>query len=73
MYPEQKISIQEAIHAYTTGPAYAAGMENKMGKLAPGYLADLIVLEKDPFTCNPETLREIKPLKVMVGGEWVVK
>jgi len=59
--------------AYTQGPAYAAGMENHLGKLAPGYFADLLVLDDDPFTCNPDTLREIRPLAVMVGGEWVVK
>lgn len=72
-FPEQRISIQEAIRAYTTGPAYAAGMEDRLGMLAPGYLADLLVLEEDPFTCNPATLREIKPNSVMLGGEWVVK
>jgi len=71
-FPEQRISIQEAIRAYTTGPAYAAGMEDRLGKLVPGYLADLLVLEEDPFTCNPATLREIKPNAVMIGGEWVV-
>jgi predicted amidohydrolase YtcJ len=71
-YPEQRLGIQEAIEAYTTGPAYAAGMEDRLGKLAPGYLADLLVLDEDPFTCSPATLREIKPAAVMIDGEWVV-
>ena len=71
-YPEQRLTIQEALLAYTQGPAYAAGKENCLGKLAPGYLADLLVLEEDPFTCEPAALREIKPSAVMVGGEWVV-
>ena len=48
-------------------------MEDRLGKLAPGYLADLLVLAQDPFNCDPETLRTIHPIAVMVGGEWVVK
>jgi predicted amidohydrolase YtcJ len=46
-------------------------MEDKLGQLAPGYLADLIVVETDPFTCQPEKLREIAPTATMVGGDWV--
>lgn len=72
-YPEQRLSIEDALLAFTQGPAYAAGMEDRLGKLAPGYLADLLVLKDDPFTCDPVTLRNIKPCAVMVGGEWVVK
>jgi len=71
-YPEQRLNIDEAMLAYTQGPAYAAGMEDRLGKLAPGHFADLLVLNNDPFTCNPDTLREIRPLAVMVGGEWVI-
>ena len=70
-HPEQRLSLLEALHAFTTGPAYAAGMEGRLGKLAPGYLADLIVLEVDPFSCDPHELRFIQPLLTMVGGEWV--
>jgi predicted amidohydrolase YtcJ len=72
-YPEQRLDVHEALAAFTQGPAYAAGMEDRLGKLAPGYLADLLVLEKDPFTCEPSALRNIVPSAVMVGGEWVVK
>jgi predicted amidohydrolase YtcJ len=46
-------------------------MENRLGRLAPGYLADLIVLEKDPFTCMPEELLTMQSSATMVGGEWV--
>jgi predicted amidohydrolase YtcJ len=67
------LTIQEALQAYTKGPAFAAGMENRLGKLAPGYLADLLVLRKDPFRCHPTELRDITPMAVMVGGEWVIK
>lgn len=70
-YPEQRITVDEALHAYTTGPAYAAGIEDRLGMLAPGYLADLLVLDEDPFECNPDDLLNIHPLATMVGGEWV--
>jgi predicted amidohydrolase YtcJ len=45
-------------------------MENSLGKLARGYLADLLVLNADPFECNPAELLKVKPLAAMVGGEW---
>lgn len=70
-YPEQRLSALEALQAFTTGPAYAAGMENRLGRLAPGYLADLVVLETDPFNCDPQEIYHIRPRATMVGGEWV--
>ena len=70
-HPDERLTISEALGAYTQGPAYAAGMEDRAGMLAPGYLADLIVLEIDPFTCNPTELRAAQPRSTMVAGEWV--
>ncbi|MEW6092852.1 MAG: amidohydrolase family protein [Chloroflexota bacterium] len=70
-YPEQRLPLREALEAYTLGPAYAAGMEDRLGRLAAGYLADLIVLDVDPFACDPSVLREIQPRATMVGGDWV--
>lgn len=70
-YPEQRLSVDEAIRAYTTGAAYAGGVDSQLGKLAPGYLADLIVIDENPYTCDPQALMNIKPLATMVGGEWV--
>lgn len=70
-YPEQRLTLAEALRAYTSGAAYAAGMEDRLGRLAPGCLADLIVLERDPFEIEPEALRELAPTAVMVGGDWV--
>ncbi len=70
-YPQQRLDLQAALEAYTLGPAYQAGMEGQLGKLAPGYLADLIVLEKDPYTCDPEEIRALQPAGTMVGGQWV--
>jgi len=70
-YPEQKLTMAEAWEGFTLGPAYAAYMENRLGRLAPNYLADLLVLEKDPFTCAPEDLLTMGSSATMVGGEWV--
>jgi predicted amidohydrolase YtcJ len=70
-YPEQRLSLVEAIEAYTVGPAYAANSENRLGRLAPGYHADLILLEQDPFAAEPEALIEMHPAATMVAGEWV--
>jgi hypothetical protein len=72
-YPEQKLTMAEAWAGFTLGPAYAASMENRLGRLAPGYLADLIVLDasQDPFTCPPEDLLEMQSSATMVAGEWV--
>jgi predicted amidohydrolase YtcJ len=72
-YPEEKLSMAEAWEGFTIGPAYAAYMENRLGRLAPGYLADLIVLEaaQDPFRCDADELLMVQSLATMVAGEWV--
>jgi len=70
-FPEQRLTVGEALEAFTLGAAYAAGMDNCLGKLSRGFLADLIVLETDPFTCDPAGLYLIQPTATMVGGEWV--
>jgi predicted amidohydrolase YtcJ len=72
-YPEQKLTMAEALAGYTLGPAYAAYMENRLGRLAPNYLADLIVLDtsQDPFTCDSDDLLTMQSSATMVGGEWV--
>jgi predicted amidohydrolase YtcJ len=70
-YPEECISLERALKGYTAGPAYAAGMEDRLGRLAPGYLADLIVLADDPFNTPQEALHTLKPSATMIGGDWV--
>lgn len=71
--PEQKLTLAEVLDAYTIGAAYAANAETRLGCLTPGFLADLIVLEKDPFTCDPDELLSMRPSATMIGGEWVWK
>jgi hypothetical protein len=70
-YPEQRLTLLEALTAYTQGPAYAAGLENQLGKLEPGYYADLLVLDVDPFSIPAQEIYQIKPKAIMVGGQWV--
>jgi predicted amidohydrolase YtcJ len=70
-HPEQRLSMQQAVEGFTVGPAYAAYAENRRGRLAPGYLADLIVLDKDPFECEPTEVKDLQSSATMVGGEWV--
>jgi predicted amidohydrolase YtcJ len=72
-YPEQRLTIQAAIQGFTLGAAYAAGIEDRLGQLSPGFLADLLVLDVDPFTCSPEQIAQIQPQATMVGGEWVLQ
>jgi predicted amidohydrolase YtcJ len=72
-YPEQRLSLEQALNGFTTGPAFAAGWEDRLGRLATGFLADLIVLERDPFACPPQELHTFEPTATMIGGEWVFR
>jgi predicted amidohydrolase YtcJ len=70
-FPEERISLESALKAYTTGNAWAAGEENLKGKIAPGFLADLVVLDRDPFRVAPEALREVRVRLTIAGGRIV--
>jgi hypothetical protein len=70
-YPAQKLTLAEALSAYTLGAAYAANAEHRLGKLAKNYLADLIVLEQDIFSSNPNDLLTMTAAATMINGEWV--
>jgi predicted amidohydrolase YtcJ len=69
-YPEARVSLDEALRGYTSGPAYAAGMERDLGKLATGYLADLVVLDRDLTAIPPHELKDVRVGATMVGGVW---
>jgi predicted amidohydrolase YtcJ len=70
-HPEQAVSAEEALHATTVAPAWLAGDEHRRGRLVPGYLADLVVLDRDPVTISPEELGDVRVLGTMLGGRWV--
>lgn len=72
-YPEQKLTLAEALSAYTLGAAYAANAEDRLGKLAENYHADLIVLDEDPFKIDPNDLLSLSATATMINGEWVLQ
>lgn len=69
-YPPARIGLTEALVGYTQGPAYAAGLESRIGKLAPGYLADLVVLDRDPYLMPAPELLDLRVEGTMVAGHW---
>jgi predicted amidohydrolase YtcJ len=68
--PDQRLTVEQAILASTVEPAWLTGDERRRGKLLPGYLADLVVLDRDPFAIPAEELPEIQVVATMVGGRW---
>jgi hypothetical protein len=70
-YPEQKLTIEQAISAYTTGAAFAEFAEKEKGKLQAGMLADFIVLDRDITSVMPPKILETKVLRTVVGGKTV--
>jgi predicted amidohydrolase YtcJ len=69
--PEQKISVEEALRAYTTGSAYAEYMEAEKGMLAKGMLADIALIDRDLTRIAPEAIRDARVLLTLVGGRVV--
>ncbi|MBM3335150.1 amidohydrolase, partial [Candidatus Sumerlaeota bacterium] len=67
--PEQKISVAEAVEAYTLGSAYAEFQEKEKGSIAPGKLADLVILSEDIFAIPPEKIRDVKIVTTLLGGK----
>jgi predicted amidohydrolase YtcJ len=69
--PEQKITVEEAVRAYTQGSAYAEFQENEKGTLAPGKLADFVVLSQDIFSLPPDQVTKARVEQTIVGGRVV--
>ena len=69
--PEQKITVEEALRAYTAGNAYAVFAERTRGRLAPGYAADLVVLDQDLTAIPPEAIEKAAVRATIVGGKVV--
>jgi predicted amidohydrolase YtcJ len=67
--PGQRITVAEALHAYTAANAFAGFQEGKLGTLAPGKLADLVVLDSDIFRVAPERIGHTKVLRTIVDGK----
>jgi predicted amidohydrolase YtcJ len=69
--PEQAVAVQEFLEAMTSNAAWLACDETWRGRLAPGFAADLVVLDRDPVACAPQELREVTVVATMAGGRWV--
>ncbi len=67
---DQRLTLGQALHAVCVAPAWLSHDERVRGTLVPGRVADLVVLDRDPFACEPEELREVQVVATMVGGRW---
>ncbi|MEE8391119.1 MAG: amidohydrolase [Anaerolineae bacterium] len=70
-YPEQRLTVEEAVRAHTLGAAQAVGLNDRLGSLSPGKLADLIVLDRDIFACDPMDIAKTGVYATMIGGQFV--
>jgi predicted amidohydrolase YtcJ len=70
-YPDERVTVQEALEAYTVNAAWAAFEERWKGRLAPGYVADLVVLSEDLFRIPPQAIKDVRVRRTMVDGRWV--
>ena len=69
--PDQALTVAQALWGYTVGAARAGGQEAHQGSLAPGKLADLVILDDDPFTIPPDRLATLPVAATLIGGELV--
>jgi predicted amidohydrolase YtcJ len=63
--------VQQAVHAYTVGSAYAESQDDIKGSIAPGKLADFTVLTQDIFNVDPVEIENVKAAVAVIGGEIV--
>jgi predicted amidohydrolase YtcJ len=67
----ERLTLDQALHATCVAPAWLTGDERRRGRLVPGFLADLVVLDRDPFALEADELPEVQVVATMVGGRWV--
>lgn len=70
-YPEQKLTVEQALQCYTVNNAFAGKHENKTGKLKAGMLADMVVLSDDLFSIAPEKIKDVKVVRTIINGKEV--
>lgn len=68
-YPEERLTVEETLDFYTAGSAYAEFMEDRLGRIKPGYYADMAMLSKDIFTCDVEEIKGITSELTLMGGK----
>jgi hypothetical protein len=69
--PQEKITVEEALRAYTSSNAYGIFADTRRGRLAPGYAADFVVLNQDLTAIPPETIDRVAVLSTVIGGKVV--
>jgi hypothetical protein len=67
----EALAVELALDGFWSGAAHARHAERRLGRLLPGYAADLVVLERDPVTCSPDEIAAIRVVATMTGGRWV--
>jgi len=72
-FPQECIDVATAIDCFTVGSAYAEFKEDVKGRIAEGMLADMVILDRDIFTCDPMEIKDILPLETIVGGKTMYK
>jgi predicted amidohydrolase YtcJ len=72
-FPEERLTLVQALYAYTQGSAFAQRLEHEKGILAPGYLADFVVLDRDLLIASPEEILQTRVLRTIVGGKTVYR
>ncbi|RUL86880.1 metal-dependent hydrolase [Tautonia sociabilis] len=70
-HPEHLLSLHEALRGFTSGSAFSAFDEQRLGLLRPGYRADLTVIDRDPFASSPQEIREAEVTETIIDGEVV--
>jgi predicted amidohydrolase YtcJ len=70
-YPEQRLTVEEAVRAFTWGAAYAAGQEDRLGSITPGKLADFTVFDRDIFGIEPMEILNTHVDATIIGGQFV--
>jgi predicted amidohydrolase YtcJ len=70
-YPEQRLTVEEAVRGFTSGAAYAAGMEDRLGSITAGKLADFTVLDRDIFEIEPMEILDARVDATIIGGKFM--
>jgi len=72
-FPAQRLTIAEALAAFTSGGAYAGFAEDRLGSLEPGHMADFVLIDRDVMTASPADIRATRVLETWIGGKrlWV--
>jgi hypothetical protein len=71
--PDQRLTVEQAVRAYTEGAAMAAGKQAELGRIAPGMRADFTILDRDIFSIDPHEIREVRAAATVVGGTFAYR